>query len=139
MRWQRIVKELILALLLIVWIIICNFLSSEYPISSILLLGVIFPVGALLLHAYLFWKVPPPKGRTKWFVIAALGMAAMPLGGLLGPVGLILLPVGLLIWAFGVWRTWRAVGHASSCDKEALEVRAPETPKSFLKKCVRKV
>ncbi|MDI6691684.1 MAG: hypothetical protein QME50_07500 [Candidatus Bathyarchaeota archaeon] len=86
--------------------------------------------------------MPPPKGRTKYSVIAILGMMVwIPLTGLLapvlGPVGLIFILIGFIIWAFGLRQTWGAVRHAPSSNKEALERRAPETPKSFMKKCVK--
>jgi drug/metabolite transporter (DMT)-like permease/ribosomal protein L40E len=124
---------LITALIGVIWIIINNFLSNKYPIFSTLLLDLIFPIGALLLHAYIFWKTPPPKGRRKWFAIGALGMAGMTTGGLLnpGPWGLISLPVGILVWAFGMHKSWPRV------TTEPFKLKAQATPKSFLKRCVK--
>jgi len=82
--------------------IIFDFVLGKYPVSSTLLFGVIFPIGALLLHAYIFWRVRPPK--RKWFVIGAFGMAGMTSGVVLtrGPEGLLSLPIGLIVWAFGM-------------------------------------
>ena len=102
----------------------------------LLFLGVIFPIAAVLLHVFLLWRIPPPKGRMKYVCIAVLGMVMIPISGLLGPTGLILLLIGFLTWIFGLRQTW-GVGYAPSSNKEALQVRAPETPKSFMKRCVK--
>jgi hypothetical protein len=134
MRWslRRIVEELIVFVFGILWVfVISGALQNAYPMFPLLFLGVISPIGAVLLHIFLFLKVPPPKGRRKWFVVAALGMAGMPLGVFLGPVGIITLPAGLLIWMFGMRASW-----PRKVPKEALEVRSSETPKSFFKNCV---
>jgi hypothetical protein len=136
-RWplRRVIEELILFVFGIVWVfVIIGALQSAYPMFPLLFAGVIYPVGVVLLHLFLLWKVPPPKGRAKYTIIAVLGMMSMSLTVLLpadlGSVTIIFVFIGLAIWLLGLRYVWHREGEPIVRSKDL------ETPKSFLKKCI---
>jgi len=139
MRWslRRVVEELVLFAFGILWVfVISDALQNAYPMFPIIFLGVISPVGVVLLHLFLLWKVPPQKGRAKYIIVAVLGMILMPLSGLLGgiilgPIALIFMFAGFMIWLLGLRCVWHMEGEPIVRSKDL------ETPKSFLKKCTR--
>jgi hypothetical protein len=143
-RWRRVTEELISTLLILIWgFVIYDALTKAYPIFPLVFYDIIVPTAIILIHALILMRFPYPKGRW-WVIVAALGMMIIPLTGLLhhtgflplGPEGLIFIPISLLIWTLGLWRANRA-GRERTLSKETLEVKASETPKCFLKRCVK--
>jgi hypothetical protein len=131
-------RELVSTLLILIWVfVIYDALTKAYPIFPLVFYGIIAPTAIILIHALILVRFPYPKGR-RWVIVAALGMMIIPLTGLLplGPEGLVFIPISLLIWTLGLWRANR-VGRECTLSKETLKVKASETPKCFLKRCVK--
>ena len=98
-------KLLITVLSIVVCCIICDAVSSKYPMFPLLLYGVITPAGIIIIHVFLILK--RAKRGIKWIVVAALGMMiwigpTVLLAPVLGPIGSYFYPdrlSNLGIWA----------------------------------------
>jgi hypothetical protein len=122
--YKKLLEWLIFSLILLSSLFFFDFFSSNYPFFPLLWLGVVCPIAVILLHIFLLHKVPPQKDRKKYVLIAIVGLASIPFGGIIGPLGLIPILLGLPTWIFGMWLIWGK-----------RETRSLETPKSFIKKC----